>query len=79
MIKLYTWLALSASFALLSIIWAALAIAMISSGDCGVSGIARTGGYWQLLPIFGIPALAVFVAVKVFRYRLRQLPLVSLK
>ena len=72
-LKLYALMFTTAAFALLAVAWGAFAFLMLVIGDCGVTVFDRPDWPRQLALVLLVPAVAVFIALQVFRYCLRDL------
>jgi hypothetical protein len=71
-LKLYALMLASAVFALLAVVWGAFAFLAMVIGDCGVNVFDSPDWPQQLSIAVAVPAVALFVAVEVFRYCLRD-------
>src|ERR1051325_2104148 len=77
--KLYALMITTALLALAAVVGSALASLMMFVGVCGVAVFSSPSWPLQLFIVLAVPAAFVFVAVKVWRYCLRQLPFASLR
>jgi hypothetical protein len=78
-VTLYALMVTTAVAALAVVLWSAAGFLMMVVGDCGVTAFDFADRPLQLSFVLAVPAVFVFVAVKVWRYCSRRLPFSSLR